>query len=286
MSRPESDKPMDAAPLVSVYIPTKDRVDLLQRAVDSVLGQTYPNIEIIISDDGSRDQTQARVAEWQKHHPNIVYLRSERSMGACHARNRAFRTAKGEYITGLDDDDAFTPDRVATFVSHYKEGCNFLCALSSTYDGDKTTPSRYWQPRVGLKSILRRNSVGTQVFVRLRDLIDKDIFFDEDFPAWQDYDFVTQLILKLGPATRVYRYTYLFYTDHEKDRVTNPKRIRAGYQLYRKKYRQWMTPAQRCSLAVTATMLTGRKAPPTLTRLCLKYGNFWDLLRILRRARR
>ena len=89
-TRLENDKHNSSCPkppLVSVYITTKNRVTMLNRAVHSVLEQTYPNVEIIISDDGSTDETQQQVNKWCEQYTNIVYIRSSASKGACHARN-------------------------------------------------------------------------------------------------------------------------------------------------------------------------------------------------------
>lgn len=271
-------------PLVSVYIPTKNRADLLERALSSVLAQTYPNIEILICDDNSSDDTAKRVAAWQKQHANILYIRSNEDIGACRARNKAIKAARGEFITGLDDDDAFRPDRLATFVQRFDDSCNFLFSQRLALDGKHSKPSLYLQPRVSLNRILRRNCIGSQIFVRRSDLIDNSIYFDPGFPAWQDYDFVTQLVLKLGPGTRVYRYSYRYYIDHRLGRITHPHRIRKAYRRYRRKYEHWMTPSQRCSLAVNASILTNRGVSAKLTRLCVRHGNLWDLMRIAKSA--
>ncbi|HAY4006682.1 TPA: glycosyltransferase family 2 protein, partial [Escherichia coli] len=98
--------------LVSVYIPTHNRVDMLERAIMSVLKQSYPNIEIIVSDDGSQDNTKKIVTSYMQQYSNIKYVFSSEAKGACHARNLAIAKASGTYITGLDDDDEFTQDRI------------------------------------------------------------------------------------------------------------------------------------------------------------------------------
>lgn len=269
-------------PLVSVYIPTKNRPDLLARAINSVLAQTYKEIEIIVSDDGSTDHTPVFMNNLVNKHNNITYLRSEESKGACHARNKAILAANGEYITGLDDDDRFTTTRIQEFVDSYEQGISFLCSLSCNYNGVKYIPSHYYQKYISKKNIFGRNSIGNQIFVKKQDLLTHNILFDETFPAWQDYEFFTHLICKLGKAKRVYSRSYIMHTDHELERITNPKRIRSGYNLYLTKYKSSMNKSQRISLAVNALVLQKRAIPKVLTQLCLRHNNFYDLFKIIK----
>lgn len=270
---------------VSVYIPTKNRPLMLKRAIDSVLAQNYSNVEVVVSDDGSTDNTPEFMRNYTEQHPNIIYLRSETSKGACHARNKAILASTGEFITGLDDDDRFTPDRIQNFVDAYREGDSFLCSLFNNFDGDRFIPSRYYQKVIDKNKIFRRNCVGNQIFVRKQDLIDNKLLFDERFPAWQDYDFFTNLICHLGPARRIFVRSYIMHTDHEKERITNPKRTLQGYRLYFKKYKHLMNKSQRISLAVNAYNLQRKPIPMKLKKLCVKHLNFYDLFKILKSGR-
>lgn len=270
-------------PLVSVYITTKNRSQLLGRAIDSVLQQTYSNIEIVVSDDGSTDNTSEFVATLCQQYNNIIYLREPTSKGACHARNKAIRYAKGEYITGLDDDDRFTPERVSEFVKAWRPGVSFLCSLNKVYDGKGYHLSRYYRKTIRFEDQVRRNYVGTQIFTRRQLLLDNNLFFDERYPAWQDFDFFTQILHALGPAKRVYNRSYIQHTDHEQGRITNPKRILRGYVLYIKKFKPFMTPSQRLSLIVNANVLRGHTMGNATIKMCLLAGNFWDVFKIVKK---
>jgi glycosyltransferase involved in cell wall biosynthesis len=173
-----SDAKAEATPKVSVYIPTKNRPVMLKRAIDSVLAQDYPNVEVVVSDDGSTDNTPEFMDDYCKQYNNIIYLRSETSHGACHARNKAILASTGEFITGLDDDDRFTPDRIRQFVEEYRPGDSYLCSLFNNFDGDRFIPSRYYQKTIDRNRIFRRNCVGNQIFVKKQDLLDNDLLFD------------------------------------------------------------------------------------------------------------
>ena len=91
--------------LVSVVIPTYDRAELLPRAVRSVLAQTYQNMEIIIVDDGSRDNTQEVVKSFSD--PRVRYVRHDTNRGVSAARNTGIKNSRGEFIGLLDSDDEY-----------------------------------------------------------------------------------------------------------------------------------------------------------------------------------
>ena len=95
-------------PLVSVVIPTYNRSGLLRLAIESVLTQTYPAIEIIVVDDGSSDDTPAVAAAFA---PRITYIRQANRGGAA-ARNTGLQAAQGAYINVLDDDDLMLPTKI------------------------------------------------------------------------------------------------------------------------------------------------------------------------------
>lgn len=107
---------------VSVIIPTYKRSEFLQRAIDSVLSQTYSNIEIIVVDDNNPDsehrvQTENKMQGY-KGFDNILYIKNEANLGGALARNKGIMRASGDYITFLDDDDVYLPDKVFTQVKY------------------------------------------------------------------------------------------------------------------------------------------------------------------------
>ena len=103
------------SPKVSVIIATYNRAELLPRAVNSVLAQTYERYEVIIVDDCSPDNTQEAIRRFAN--PRIRAVRHETNRGAAAARNTGIAQARGEYIAFLDDDDECTPNRLADQVS-------------------------------------------------------------------------------------------------------------------------------------------------------------------------
>ena len=100
---------------VSVVIPTRDRAELLPRAVGSVLAQTWTDFELLIVDDHSTDGTPAVVARFAD--GRIRSLRHERNRGQSKALNTGIEHARGEYVAFLDDDDEWLPAKLAAQVA-------------------------------------------------------------------------------------------------------------------------------------------------------------------------
>ncbi|MFN8025825.1 MAG: glycosyltransferase family 2 protein [Acidimicrobiia bacterium] len=105
MTRPDPSDPPD--PRVSVVIPTYNRAALLERAVGTVLEQTWTDFELVVFDDGSTDDTPAAMARMTD--PRIVKLRGPNE-GCASARNRALAVARGEWVAFLDDDNEWRPE--------------------------------------------------------------------------------------------------------------------------------------------------------------------------------
>lgn len=92
-------------PKISVIICTYNRDSLLERAVSSVLSQSFKDLELVIVDDGSIDDTQSVLARLAESDRRIVCVRNEKNLGISASRNRGAKTARGEYLAMLDSDD-------------------------------------------------------------------------------------------------------------------------------------------------------------------------------------
>jgi len=103
--------------LVSVVIPTYNRATFLPAAINSVLNQTYPNIEIIVVDDGSTDHTQHVMEQYRG---RVAYHRQANG-GVASARNAGLALARGEFVAFMDSDDICMPQRVATQVACFQQ---------------------------------------------------------------------------------------------------------------------------------------------------------------------
>jgi glycosyltransferase involved in cell wall biosynthesis len=111
--------------MISIIIPTYNRAKYLPRAIESVLNQHYLDWELIISDDGSTDNTENIVQGYLKDN-RIKYLKNKNA-GATAARNSGARVSKGEYITFLDSDDEAKPNWLKFFIEEIKKGEDVIC---------------------------------------------------------------------------------------------------------------------------------------------------------------
>lgn len=107
---------MSTLPLISVVIPTCNRERIIPISLESVIRQTYDNLQIIVVDDGSEDHTEAVVKGYQN--PRIQYARHPRNMGGASARNTGIDLAEGEYIAFIDSDDAWVPEKLELQYTH------------------------------------------------------------------------------------------------------------------------------------------------------------------------
>ncbi|MFZ5652192.1 MAG: glycosyltransferase family 2 protein [Bacillota bacterium] len=104
-------------PLVSVIVPTCNRAGMLERAVESVLEQTFRDFELIVVDDGSTDKTGEAI---KKYSERLRYF-AKKNGGVASARNLGIKKARGELVAWLDDDDFFYPQKIEKQVTYFKK---------------------------------------------------------------------------------------------------------------------------------------------------------------------
>lgn len=223
-----TDKPQ---PLVTIYMPTYNRVELLQRAVHSVLKQDYTNIELIVVDDNSKDGTHAYLAKMANEDSRFRYFINEKNSGACVSRNRAIFEANGEFITGLDDDDYFLDSHISGFV----QNCNllehkYIALYSNTYikykleSDDNLKLMKYRKIKsCSHRQLLTGNWIGNQVFTKT-DFLKEIGGFEESLPAWQDLECWYRLLKHYKrKACLIPQSTYTVDLSHPHERITTKK---------------------------------------------------------------
>lgn len=178
--------------LVSVVIPTyKDRGGL-RRTLDSVLNQTYDNIEIIVVDDnGKGAEAQIRTAEtMSRYHDqkNVHYLIHETNKNGAAARNTGIKASNGEYIAFLDDDDFFKPDKIKEQTEYLEAHPEFDCVYCKVEsDGFRQETSSY-EGDCSLPLLLGMTSMYTPSLQFRREALAAIGGFDESFRRHQDYE--------------------------------------------------------------------------------------------------
>lgn len=177
---------------VSVIIPAYNKADWTLQTVASVLNQTYSNLEVIVVDDGSTDDTQRKMASLQD--PRVRYIRKSNG-GASSARNLGIREASGAFITFVDCDDLFLPDKIEISVKYLEQNPQFGFIHTAAYFINETgkiisTYNHKQSQREGLiadRLILGNFVCNSTVLVR-KECLKKAGFFDESIFTPADWD--------------------------------------------------------------------------------------------------
>jgi glycosyltransferase involved in cell wall biosynthesis len=230
-------------PLVTVYIPTRNRRSLLERAIKSVLSQTWEDFELYVVDDGSTDDTKVYLECVSARDRRVTFVSKSEPGGAASARNWAIEHARGEFITGLDDDDWFKPNRLESLIGHHRRferddrrpfcGC-FSNSIMITPDREFVTFDR--RDHVTMNDLFRHNYIGNQIFCR-RELMLSVGGFDIRLPAWQDLDLFIRLTHSYGEARLVEEPTYVSDIANDRLRISlQEQKVRDAYSILLSKY--------------------------------------------------
>jgi glycosyltransferase involved in cell wall biosynthesis len=195
------------AGLVSVILPTFNRRETLARSIRSVLQQSYENLELLVVDDGSTDDTADVVSQFRD--PRLKYIPLADNMGASRARNVGLSHCTGKYIAFQDSDDEWLGDKLMSQVkaaeqSGQKDVAVFHIKIIYGIDNDL----RYGQHNLSCVPILpdglsqrdfqqlikTRNVVSPQTLLFTRDTLERIGKFDEALANSVDWDFAIRLI--------------------------------------------------------------------------------------------
>jgi glycosyltransferase involved in cell wall biosynthesis len=203
-------------PFVSIIIPTFNRRRWIGECLDSVKAQTYKNIETLVIDDGSTDDTVA----WLKSNPDYSFAHvheQPKNGGASIARNDGISLARGDLIAFIDSDDALLPNHVETAVKVFRDHPNtgLFCCDSTMIDseGEVLFGGRTWHQ---IQSELRKLPVQTGFrslsdvfefshcfpgFTLPKAVFEKVGYFDQSIFPMDDYDLSLRVV---GAGFRVY----------------------------------------------------------------------------------
>ena len=190
--------------LVSAIITTHNRKELLVLAIESVLNQTYKNIECIVVDDASDDGTKEYIKRYiDENKVNYIYIPREESRGGNHARNLGIQNAKGDYIAFLDDDDEWLSEKIEKQMEAMEETpeVGFVyCGTLSEINLDKTSriPQEIKEDKYKdgdlSKEVLVHIICNTSVILVKKELLEKIHGFDEKLKFWQEYEMCIRLL--------------------------------------------------------------------------------------------
>jgi glycosyltransferase involved in cell wall biosynthesis len=176
-------------PLVSVIIPTCNRGWVVRDAIDSVLGQTFADFELIVVDDGSTDET-SQILEAYAGRLRVI---RQANQGVSAARNRGIDIASGSLIALLDSDDIWLPEKLDVQVAFFKNNtAALICQTEEIWirNGLRVNPGKRHRKPSGMifERALELCLVSPSAVMVRRELFEKVGRFDENLPACEDYD--------------------------------------------------------------------------------------------------
>lgn len=228
-------------PLVTVYLPTRNRRISLERAIESVFNQTWKSIELIVIDDASEDETVGLLSKLQHKKPFKV-IRNEIPQGAASSRNTAIFQACGEFITGLDDDDLWVPRRIEWMIREFQDGYSGVSSDDLMDDGKRKL--RWKKQRIiSHHDLLYYNCAGNQLLTKT-EYLQKLGGFDETLSAAQDYDLWIRLTKDYGPIINTPHLLQTVNISGDRESISTSEHKIAGYLACFEKHRSKMTPEQ------------------------------------------
>ncbi len=174
---------------VSVVLPTFNRAWALRDAVDSVLGQDYPNIELIVVDDGSTDHTR----ELLEAYADKIIILSQDNQGVSAARNLGIRASRGDFIALLDSDDTWDKRKISCQAAFFRDNPRaMICQTEEIWirNEKRVNPKIKHKKPSGMifEPSLNLCLVSPSAVMMRRELFDIKGYFNEEFTVCEDYD--------------------------------------------------------------------------------------------------
>jgi glycosyltransferase involved in cell wall biosynthesis len=180
-------------PLVSVIVPTYNRQAELDRALKSIMDQSYPRIEIIVVNDGTADI--GDIVEFHRHKRKIVYVKHDRNRGAGAARNTGLMQARGEYIAYLDDDDCYLPGHIATLANHLVQHPELIAAYTLANQVINDSRQVTFNQAFSRGRLLISNYIPSLCIMHRRSILEQSGYWDEELGTLEDWEFLVRLAL-------------------------------------------------------------------------------------------
>ena len=187
-------------PLVSVVIPVYNMEAYLVETLDSILASDYPALEIVVMDDGSRDNSLALARQYAEKYPSI-YVYTQKNAGVCVARNQAIAKAKGEYILPVDADNRITPTFISSAVQTIASAPDIkaVCCRAEFFGARQ---GEWKLPPFSLHLLARKNMMDTCALYRRSDW-ERIGGYCEDIIAREDWEFWIAMLKDGGRVVRL-----------------------------------------------------------------------------------
>lgn len=260
--------------MISVIMPAFNAEAYLREAVASVLAQTYPNVELVLVEDGSSDGTMETCAALASAHPERIRLLHQANQGPYRARNVGISVARGEYIAFLDADDWWMPDCLSRLHEALRDSPAVLAYCGWQNVGLKGPRAQPYVPpdyeSEDKAARFLRAAAPWPIHVALvrREVLDEVGGFDLDLPTCMDYDL--WLRIAVGRPIRLVPEVLAFYRHHQSGQITSKqwRQARNSWLVKRKFVREHPELVAHLSRQRLHELIDGG----LLTR---GYDNFW-----------
>lgn len=178
--------------LVSIIIPAWNSENYIKESIDSALSQTYKNIEIIVIDDGSTDNTKKVINDYIK--SRKIYYIFQPNKGLAGARNTGILSAKGEYIALLDSDDLFLPKKIQKQVEALEKNPDFSVCYCDLLHFTEREPRQFFHHRYSYPSgnlfgeLLKKQFINPLTVIIKKTVFDTYGIFDENLKRSEDWE--------------------------------------------------------------------------------------------------
>ena len=222
------------APLISIIMPTYKRAKVILNAVESVLAQTYKNWELVVVDDGGKDNTGEVLNGLQD--SRIKYYELPENKGVSTARNKALELSQGEYICYLDSDNTWHEDFLLIMQGNLHKNGAFDTAYCGQYlfKGEVKTP---YAMRYGMfnKTLLKnRNYIDMNCLMHKRSVYDEKGGFDTNLRRLVDWDLLLRYTEDKAPLTVPAILSNYYFNDGE-ETITVSESLNDALEGLRKK---------------------------------------------------
>lgn len=230
---------MQDLPLVSIICLCYNHENFVVESLNSVLGQSYGNIELIIADDYSTDESKQKIKNWLEDHPNINFITNESNLGNTKTFNKAFQFAKGHYIIDLAADDILLPNcvetQVNTFLNSKQKKLAIVYGNAEVISENKNHLRYYYQVNSSRKALIKPASGDiylsmlnqSSMICSVSSMVKRDVLqelngYDENL-AYEDLDLWIRI-------SRNYNFEFIDAVLVQKREVENS----LGNQFYKK----------------------------------------------------
>ena len=203
-------------PLVSIILPTYNRVNLLIKAINSVITQSYKNWELLVIDDASTDETEVKMKEISRKEPRVRYLKIEKidSPGIAKYLNLGIENSKGKYIARLDDDDVWNHNnKLNQQVEFLESNQEYVLVGGGLVMVDSNEKELYKFFKKETDDVIRKNALLSNPFIHTTVMFRKDSAVSiggyKDIKLAEDWEFW----LRLGQIGKFYNKKE-YYADY------------------------------------------------------------------------